>query len=319
MYYSIRHITRFVYGAPISESIMEVRMQPRTESGQRSLQFDLSTNPRARILAYRDYLGNVVHHFDIPGRHTQLRITAETTVEVMPPKVVPESLSFDDWTAIDTEALKGDYWDYLRPSVFVVESEPLDELARELRVERRTDPLTLLREINAGIYQAFDYRPQTTQVDSPIDDALRARRGVCQDFAHIMLGLVRKMGIPARYVSGYLYHGAENKDRSSAGATHAWLEVWLPELEWVGFDPTNNLIVGERHIRTAIGRDYDDVPPTRGVFKGKTSSELSVAVQVSLNNAPFPKEEFNPGMTWVAPLAEEEEQYAQQQQQQQQQ
>ena len=318
MFYSIRHITRFVYGAPISESIMEVRMQPRTESGQRSLQFDLSTNPRARILAYRDYLGNVVHHFDIPGRHTQLRITAEATVEVMPPLIVPESLSSDAWAVIDAEALKGEYWDYLRPSVFVVESEPLDELARELRVERRADPLTLLREINAGIYQAFDYRPQTTQVDSPIDDALRARRGVCQDFAHIMLGLVRKLGIPARYVSGYLYHGAEDKDRSSAGATHAWLEVWLPELEWVGFDPTNNLIVSERHIRTAIGRDYDDVPPTRGVFKGKTSSELSVAVQVLLSNAPFPKDEFVAGMTWVAPLAEEEEQYAQQQQQQQQ-
>jgi transglutaminase-like putative cysteine protease len=318
MFYSIRHITRFVYGAPISESIMEVRMQPRSESGQRSLQFDLSTNPRARILAYRDYLGNVVHHFDIPGRHTQLRITAEATVEVLPPPTVPESLSLDAWAVIDAEASKGEYWDYLRPSVFVVESEPLDELARELRVERRTDPLTLLREINAGIYQAFDYRPQTTQVDSPIDDALRARRGVCQDFAHIMLGLVRKLGIPARYVSGYLYHGAEDKDRSSAGATHAWLEVWLPELEWVGFDPTNNLIVGERHIRTAIGRDYDDVPPTRGVFKGKTSSELSVAVQVSLSNAPFPKEEFVAGMTWVAPLAEEEEQFAQQQQQQQQ-
>lgn len=318
MFYSIRHITRFAYSVPISESIMELRMQPRTESGQRCLSFDLTTSPRARLLAYRDYLGNIVHHFDIPGRHSQLRITAESMVEVSPSSL-PDTLSPDTWREIDTAAAKGEHWDSLRPSTFVAETELLKNLAGELGAVRRDDPLTVLREINEGIYNAFDYSQQTTQVDSPIDHALEDRRGVCQDFAHIMLALVRGLGIPARYVSGYLYHGVEDHDRSIPGATHAWIEASLPGLGWVGFDPTNNLIVGERHIRTAIGRDYADVPPTRGVFKGKTGSELTVSVQVMQSDAPPPKDEIPQGLTWISPLQTEEEEQHQQQQQQQQQ
>lgn len=320
MFYSIHHVTRFAYSTPISESMMEVRMQPRSEGLQRCLSFELTTSPRSRLLAYRDYLGNVVHHFDIPGRHSQLRVKAEATVEVSSPPL-PESLPVDAWREVDAAAATGEHWDTLRPSAFVEETELLQHLARELKAERRDDPLTVLREINEGIYRAFDYSQQTTQVDSPIDDALRARRGVCQDFAHVFLALARRLGVPSRYVSGYLYHGAEDHDRSAAGATHAWVECWLPEFGWVGFDPTNNLIVGERHIRTAVGRDYADVPPTRGVFKGKTSSELTVAVRVAPSDAPPPGDEMPPGMTWTSPAVvdDEEQQLLQQQQQQQQQ
>ncbi len=157
----------------------------------------------------------------------------------------------------------------------------------------------MLRELNSGIFSAFDYRPQSTQVDSPIDHALEERQGVCQDFAHIMLALVRPLGIPSRYVSGYLFHGEDNHDRSDAGASHAWIEAWLPGLGWVGFDPTNNLIAVERHVKAAIGRDYADVPPTRGVFKGRATSELSVAVQVALNDTPSPHLEMSPNVMWI--------------------
>jgi transglutaminase-like putative cysteine protease len=127
-------------------------------------------------------------------------------------------------------------------------------------------------------------------VDSPIDDALRARRGVCQDFAHIMIALVRQLKIPARYVSGYLFHGDKAKDRSPSGATHAWIEAYLGEAGWVAFDPTNNLLGSERHIHVAVGRDYADVPPTRGVYKGEAESELSVRVMVAPVDAPQPEE-----------------------------
>lgn len=319
MIYSIRHLTRFSYDAPISESMMEVRMQPRSEGGQRCLRFDLTTSPRSRVSAYRDHLGNVVHHFGIPGRHTQLVVTAESVVETAPQVSLPERMPDGIWAAI--EAAEGELWDYLRPSRFVERTPLLDALARELGASReralRSDPLELLREINEGIYQAFDYSQRTTQVDSPIDTALGARRGVCQDFAHIMLAVLRGMGIPARYVSGYLYHGQEDHDRSVASATHAWVEVWLGDLGWIGFDPTNNLIAGERHIRTAVGRDYADVPPTRGVFKGKATSELSVAVQVALSDAPIQVDEMTTALTWRAPLREEVEDQQQQQQQQQ--
>jgi transglutaminase-like putative cysteine protease len=119
-------------------------------------------------------------------------------------------------------------------------------------------------------------------VDSPIDLALSTRTGVCQDFAHIMITLVRtKLRIPCRYVSGYLFHGESDKDRSVHSATHAWIEALIPQLGWVGFDPTNWLVAGDRHIRTAIGRDYSDVPPTHGIFRGRANSELTVAVRVT--------------------------------------
>ena len=177
------------------------------------------------------------------------------------------------------------------PSEFARSSEALQQLAKELRCERRCDPLDLLTELNEAIYEKFEYVPNSTKVDSPIEEALLTRQGVCQDFAHIMIALVRPLRMPCRYVSGYLFHREENghKDRSLEGASHAWVEALIPRLGWVAFDPTNNLIGGDRHIRVAIGRDYADVPPTRGVYKGEAQSELIVAVTVSPSDAPPPE------------------------------
>lgn len=319
MFYSIRHVTRFAYSSPITESVTEVRMQPRTEGNQRCVKFELTTNPRSRIQGYRDYLGNVVHHFDIPGKHNQLKITAEATVEITPLAPLPESVPAEAaWAALDASNKTGEHWDYLTPSNFAFKTGLLAGLAAELKIERRGDPLSLLREINTAIYETFDYAPQSTSVDSPIDHSLEERRGVCQDFAHIMIALVRELKIPCRYVSGYLYHGREDHDRSAADATHAWVEAFLPELGWIGFDPTNNLLACERHIRTAVGKDYADVPPTRGVFKGLAQSELSVGVQVTPTEAPPPEEEMMAMTTWVAPPPPPIEDDHQQQQQQQQ-
>ena len=153
----------------------------------------------------------------------------------------------------------------------------------------------------------FEYKPRSTRVDSPIDEALEARRGVCQDFAHIFIALARPLGIPTRYVSGYLYRDAASHDRSTDGATHAWVEAFLPEIGWIGFDPTNNLIAQDRHIRVAVGRDYADVPPTRGVYKGVTAvrSELGVAVQVGPAPSPLLSDvvPFTPWMSRDAGVA----------------
>jgi transglutaminase-like putative cysteine protease len=175
------------------------------------------------------------------------------------------------------------------PSEFANSTEALNQLARELKCTRRGSPLELLTELNEGIYEKFAYVPNSTKVDSPIEEALQSRQGVCQDFAHIMTALLRALRIPCRYVSGYLFHREENghHDRSIEGASHAWVEALVPRLGWIAFDPTNNLIGGDRHIRVAIGRDYADVPPTRGVYKGEAQSELSVAVTVSPSDAPL--------------------------------
>jgi transglutaminase-like putative cysteine protease len=180
----------------------------------------------------------------------------------------------------------GDYSEMLLPSEFAIETDALLNLAKRMEVSRRDDPLMLVQELNQRLFDYFEYVPRSTRVDSPIDEAILSGRGVCQDFAHTMIALLRHVGIPARYVSGYLYRSREDHDRSTPDATHAWVDVLMPHLGWVGFDPTNNLIAHHRHIRTAVGRDYADVPPTHGIFRGKTSSELYVAVHVEASDAP---------------------------------
>jgi len=287
--YSVRHVTTFVYEPAVRESVMEVRVQPRSEAQQRCLTFSLDVNPRANIMEYRDYLGNTVHHFDIPGSHGQIKVTAHALVEVQPFSF-PDIFQTGTWDELDKLVAQGDYWEMLLPSHFAQPTGLLLELARELGVERRGNPLERVLEINQSLYDAFDYVPNSTKVDSPIDDALRARQGVCQDLSHIMIALLRQLHIPSRYVSGYLFHGSDSHDRSSEGATHAWLEAFLPGQGWIAFDPTNNLMAGERHIRVALGRDYADVPPTRGVYKGDAESELRVSVAVAPAEAPLPEE-----------------------------
>ncbi len=283
MFYSIRHLTKFLYSKPVSESMMETRMHPRSDANQRCLTFHLSVSPRCRVFSYRDHLANHVHHFDIPGQHPQLVIVAESLVEVQPALEIPSFLAPEAWDDLDQITSQGDYYEFLAPSEFCASTPILDDLAARLDLRRRDDPLTVLHQLNHDLYGHFDYVPRSTRVDSPIDVALQSRKGVCQDFAHIMIALVRsKLHLPCRYVSGYLAHrGSAETDRSAATATHAWVEVLMPHLGWVGFDPTNHLVAGDRHIRTAIGRDYADVPPTHGIFRGRAKSELTVAVRVT--------------------------------------
>jgi transglutaminase-like putative cysteine protease len=294
MTYLIRHTTSFSYQPAVGESVMEVRLQPRSDTRQRCLTSALYVNPGANVMVYRDFYGNAVHHFDIPGKHQSIEVVSEATVEMLP-RLDLEALPQSTWGELDELVEHGDYWEMLLPSHYACLTPALDDLRKEFALERSGEPLALLKRLNTAIYEAFDYVPNTTSVDSPIDDALHARQGVCQDFAHIMIALVRQLHIPCRYVSGYLYHGDKNHDRSTAGASHAWVEAYLGECGWVEFDPTNNLLGCERHIRVAVGRDYADVPPTRGVHRGEAESELRVSVTVSAVDAPRP-EDLGPAM-----------------------
>jgi transglutaminase-like putative cysteine protease len=294
MVYSIRHFNRYRYSKPVSQSTLEVRMHPRSEYTQRCFTFELSISPKARLFSYMDHLGNTIYHFDMPLPHTELIIVADALVDVEQPYDLPDKLSADSWKELDELVSGDDFWDMLMPSQFARSSSELEELAVKLGVEKRNgrDPLTVIRDLNRSLYDEFEYARESTSVDSPIEDALSCRRGVCQDFAHIMITMLRNLRIPSRYVSGYLYRDAEHKDRSAEGATHAWVEALLPGLGWVGFDPTNNLIAETRHIRTAIGRDYADVPPTKGTLLGSSSaaSELKVRVKVTMADKLLPPE-----------------------------
>jgi len=281
MIYCVRHTTTFRYEPAIRESIMEVRLHPRSDGDQRCLSFTLNVEPAANVMQYSDFMGNTVHHFDIAASHAQLTVTAKSSVEVNI-AVAPRISDCGDWADLDAQIAGGDYWEMLLPSYFARSTPGLEELAGKLECERRGNPLELLTELNTAIYRLFAYVPHSTKVDSPIEHALESRQGVCQDFAHIMIALVRRLNVPCRYVSGYMFHRDEKeKDRSVEGASHAWVEALVPRLGWVAFDPTNDLVGADRHIRVAIGRYYADVPPTRGVYKGDAQSELSVAVTVA--------------------------------------
>lgn len=285
MVYSIRHYNRYRYSKPVSQSTLEVRMHPRSEYAQRCFTFELTVSPKARLFSYMDHLGNTIYHFDMPQPHTELTIVADALVDIEAPPELPDKLNPEAWAELDELVARDDYWDMLMPSQFARPSEELDTFARKLAIDPRNgrDPLTLIRDLNKNLFDEFEYAKESTSVDSPIEDALRSRSGVCQDFSHIMITLLRGLRIPSRYVSGYLFHDKEHKDRSAEGATHAWVEALLPGLGWIGFDPTNNLIAGIRHIRTAIGRDYADVPPTKGTLlgSGSAASELKVRVRVT--------------------------------------
>ena len=282
MLLEVRHVTQYHYAAPVRESVMELWMQPQRSPVQRLISFELELDPPAQLFSYTDAFGNAVYHFDVPQPHDRLRILARAAVETQAAAVSPQVLDFGEWDRLKSDFVRGENFDFLHHHGFAVETQALAEFVAGVGIDRlrARDPLTAVQDLSRIIYESFGYEAGVTDAESPIDLALKAKRGVCQDFAHIMIAICRSWGIPARYVSGYLFTDREAGDRSDPDATHAWVEVFLPSLRWIGLDPTNNAEAGERHITAAIGRDYNDVPPSRGVYKGESESQLAVGVSV---------------------------------------
>jgi transglutaminase-like putative cysteine protease len=295
MLLEIRHVTQYHYAHPVRESVMEVWMQPQKSASQRLLSFELELEPAAQLFSYADSFGNAVYHFDVPQPHERLEIVARSAVETQEPPPLPEALDIGEWDRLRSDFVQGQCFDFLRPHGYAVMTPALSAFIEKRGIDdlRRHDPLTAVRELTSLIYGALEYEPGVTEADSPIDLALEQGRGVCQDFAQIMIAVCRSWGVPARYVSGYLFTDrAGGHDRSDPDASHAWVEVFLPSLRWVGFDPTNDLVACERHVQVAIGRDYSDVPPARGVFKGEAESQLAVGVSVRRARAAIAEPEF---------------------------
>lgn len=294
MLLEIRHLTQYHYAEPIRESVMEVWMQPQKSVGQRLISFELDLNPTARLFSYPDPYGNAVYHFDVPQPHDRLDIVAHAAVETQPAAALPQALDSGEWDRLKSDFVRGEHMDFLRPHGFVQYTSALaDFIARhDLEAVRRRDPLNAVLALSKTIHDNLDYQPGVTKADSQIDEALSQGRGVCQDFTHIMIAILRQWGIPARYVSGYLFTDRAAGDRSDPDSTHAWVEVFLPSLRWMAIDPTNNILGGERHVTVAQGRDYDDVPPSRGVYKGDAESQLAVAVSVRRARAAMAEPEF---------------------------
>jgi transglutaminase-like putative cysteine protease len=294
MLLEVRHVTQYHYAEAVRESVMEVWMQPQKGARQRLVSFELELDPPAQLFSYADAFGNAVYHFDVPQPHDRLSIIARSAVETQPPADLPQTLDMGEWDRLKSDFVRGENFDFLHHHGFAVETEALKAFVAEQQIDRlrARDPLSAVRALSELIYQAFGYESGITDAESPIDLALGARKGVCQDFAHIMIAICRSWGVPARYVSGYLFTDRKGGDRSDPDATHAWVEVFLPSTRWIGLDPTNNVMAGERHIAAAVGRDYNDVPPSRGVYKGEAESQLAVGVSVRRARAALTEPEF---------------------------
>jgi len=258
---------------------MEVRLAPRNDGRQEVQAFDLKTNPAAAVLRYADAFGNQVDHFDIVAPHEELLIEARMRVCTSPARALPARLEPAAWNTLARLRADGELWDFFEPSPRVPVSAAVHAFAETHGVVHASDPLTCFRGIVSAVYRALVYAPDSTTVDTRIETVLETGCGVCQDFAHVALALARAHGIPCRYVSGYVAPTGEQTEGQTL-TSHAWIEAWLPDLQWTALDPTHDEVAGERHISVAVGRDYGDAAPTRGVFRGGPAGSLSASVRI---------------------------------------
>ncbi|RYG31217.1 transglutaminase family protein [bacterium] len=284
----VRHRTEYRYAGNVLESHNELRLEPQSDDRQKLLDFKVTVEPDARVWSHTRAGGNV-HHFTLREPHDRMAVTAESLVRtslVNPYEGL--NLLVPDWDVYLGDAMRWEQAEFLSASRFI-DPVPARELA-EAAKEGQATVGTFLGELNQRIHSWLSYDPDATHVHSTVSEVLQGRAGVCQDFAHVAIACCRAVGVPARYVSGYLYTGDDGSMRGEA-ATHAWAEALLPDGRWIGFDPTNNLFANDRYVRTHIGRDYDDCAPTRGVFLGPKTQALRVSVsvhQVSEDEVPVP-------------------------------
>ena len=292
--YSIKHVTEFNYSQLVKESLMEVRLHPIQDEFQQVHSFNLFTKPEATINSYKDNFGNIVHHFNMPGAVNKIRVVSQSQVEILKSsKPLLDNLSIT-WEVFDSEVSNESesVWDMLQESKFARSTPRLNQMMLECDIKRLSTVTDTVLDIYSKVFEYFEYKPNSTNVYSEIDEVLEMRKGVCQDYSHVMIAILRELKIPARYVSGYLYQQVEEHDQSLDGASHAWVEVFFPTIGWIGFDPTNNKLAEFRHIRLAVGSDYNSVPPTKGIYKGEGDSELLVSVSVNRVNSLLEVEEF---------------------------
>lgn len=284
--YRLSHVTQFSYDGPVSESYNELRLRPRHDESQSCLSFRLTTSPSSTPAAHLDYFDNWVHQFHIMPEHRSLRVESEAVVLVHP--LIPRPLRDFSLAELDQtrESLMGDHYDWLCATQYCPFLPALSDLITQSEQRCAGDARGFAEAAARVVHEGFSYRPGATHVHSSVGDSLATRSGVCQDFSHILLSMLRMRGLPARYVSGYLITGDALEPQASmeriigGQASHAWVQVYIPETGWIGLDPTAGQFAEARHILIARGRDYGDVPPVRGVYKGHAGQSLSVDVLV---------------------------------------
>jgi transglutaminase-like putative cysteine protease len=285
MLFNIVHTTGYVYADTAMEAYLEVRLTPPVRPEQAVLRHRIEFQPAAEASDYIDYFGNLTTFYSMTLRHRQLKVTNRLTVRTLP-RVLPESgLALTIAEARQILKSGTGVFDYLQPTEAIPIASESSAWGREILRESR--PMgEALDDLNKTIYREFKYRSGSTEIETPLSLIWKKREGVCQDFAHVMIGVLRAARIPCRYVCGYIESepavsvDPTRKRLVGSLATHAWVEVLVPGMAWVALDPTNNQWCGEQHVTIAVGRDFLDAAPVRGTFKGSASQKLKVHVSM---------------------------------------
>jgi transglutaminase-like putative cysteine protease len=275
MKWEIVHRTQFTYASPVSESFNEVRLHPVTDEWQQVNDFLLRILPATRLRHHRDFYSNIVHHFEIPEPHRTLQVESLLHVTTRPRPPLPATETPFPLARIGEAGREPRVFDFLQESRFVDMSPATWRTALDATAGA-SDTWQAALAVMRFVHEHIKYESNSTNVHTHMSDVLRERRGVCQDFAHVMLGLCRSLKIPALYVSGYLA-------TEIASATHAWTEVLIPGIGWLALDPTHNRQTNENYVKIAVGRDYADVPPVTGNYKGTTDRKMEVSVKIRAN------------------------------------
>jgi transglutaminase-like putative cysteine protease len=271
MILEIQHETRFEYSEAAIESLTELRMEPMSDEQQSCHSYHLGVTPQAEVFRYVDGFSNRVHHFNLLVPHSLVRILSASVVETHRDR--PDLASSPARSPYERADLPMDVLDFLQFRGSVRETPLLAPLLDALRPAAGQPVARVALDVARYIHDHFAYARDATLATSPVDEVLRQAKGVCQDFAHLMIAVLRSFGIPARYVSGYIHR--PNKESQS----HAWCEAWIAGAGWVGIDPTNDQLVDDRFVKVAIGRDFTDVPPNKGVCRTTGRESISVRVE----------------------------------------
>ena len=266
----VTHSTSFQYESEVSASFNEARMTPLNTSDQFVISHELKINPFSTVYNYQDYFGTEVRAFDVQTPHTYLEIVSQSLVETKAPA---EGNLSATWADLTDQVLTDELLEYL------IHSELVDPIEARFDLRSMQTPLDAVHFLNKAMREQITYAPGTTSVYSPASEAWEKGAGVCQDFTHATLSILRSAGIPARYVSGYLYNGSGEIGEEVVGESHAWVEAWVGH--WLPFDPTNGNPVAEDHVLVARGRDYHDVSPLNGIFSGGRSRKTEVTVSLT--------------------------------------
>lgn len=300
MRFDIRYRTKFTYDPAVAESHNELRACPVTDEFQRLVTYRVGVAPPARPLSFTDYWGTRVDAFGVRLPHRALEVVAEATVETSPRPLVESHAVLDDLADADFVAR---HHEFLQATRHTEWDDDLLKLATECVSERGPDVISAAYGIHDLVRASLKYEKGTTDIGTPVVDVFRGGSGVCQDFAHLAVALCRSVGIPARYVSGYLFSAddstVERTDQPVVNVqTHAWIEVAVPDVGWFPLDPTNGRQVDELHVKVGHGRDYDDVCPFRGVHHGVADVELEAAVEIRKGEPMLPGGPFTLMDSW---------------------